>query len=154
MTETAPLFDRVALIDPITRRALEPIVAARTPAGVPISGALRVEGTDTGYPIVDCVARLTPELAHRHAQWLEPFGLRPPPLESGAFQAEETVDSFGFQWNWNANMRSETDLQWRVASRFGVDGALFDGKLVLDAGSGAGDQTAWMHRHEIGKSVV
>jgi ubiquinone/menaquinone biosynthesis C-methylase UbiE len=147
-----PLFDRLALCDPIGGRPLEPIVGARTPAGVPVVGALRIEGTGTGYPIVDCVARLTPELAHRYAQWLDPFGLRPPALEDASFQAEETVDSFGFQWNWNANMRSEADLEWRVASRFGVDGTLFDGKLVLDAGSGAGDQTAWMHRH--GASVV
>jgi SAM-dependent methyltransferase len=147
-----PLFDRLALCDPITGRRLDPVVAARTPAGAPISGVLRVEGTDIGYPIIDCVARLTPELAHRHAAWLEPFGLRPPELESASFQPEETVDSFGFQWNWNANMRSEADLQWRVASRFGVNESLFDGKLVLDAGSGAGDQTAWMHRR--GASVV
>jgi SAM-dependent methyltransferase len=147
-----PLFDRLVLCDPIGGRRLEPIVAARTPAGVPISGALRVEGTSTGYPIIDSIARLTPELANRHARWLEPFGLQPPALEGGSFQPEETVDSFGFQWNWNANMRSEADLQWRVASRFGVDGTLFERKLVLDAGAGAGDQTAWIHRH--GASVV
>jgi ubiquinone/menaquinone biosynthesis C-methylase UbiE len=152
MTGTAPLFDQLALTDPVTGRRLQAIVTARTPAGVPINGALRAEGSDVGYPIVDCIARLTPELAHRYAQWLEPFGLRPPELGSASFQPEETVDSFGFQWNWNANMRSEADLRWRIASRFGVDGDLFDGKLVLDAGSGAGDQTAWMHRH--GASVV
>src|SRR2546430_12141032 len=107
-----PLFDRMAICDPITGRRLEPIVSARTPAGVPISGALRVEGTDSGYPIVDCIARLTPELAHRHAQWPQPFGLPPPPMESGSFQPEATVASFGFHWNWNAAKRSEADLLW------------------------------------------
>jgi 2-polyprenyl-3-methyl-5-hydroxy-6-metoxy-1,4-benzoquinol methylase len=152
MIDTTPLFDRLAMIDPVGGLPLEPIVRARTPAGVPICGALRIQGTERAYPIVDCVARLTPELAKRHARWLEPLGLRPPDVDGDSFQLEDTVDSFGFQWSWNAHMRSEADLRWRVASRFGVDETLFNDKLVLDAGSGAGDQTAWMQRH--GASVV
>jgi ubiquinone/menaquinone biosynthesis C-methylase UbiE len=149
---SSPLFDRLRLVDPMGGRRLEPIVAARTPAGVPIAGALRVAGTDTGYPIVDCVGRVTPALARQHARWLEPYGLRPPALNGASFQAEETVESFGFQWHWNSDMRSEADLHWRVAARFGIDPARFAGRLVLDAGAGAGDQTRWLHRH--GAAVV
>lgn len=141
-----PLFDRLAWRDPVTHAALEPIVAARTPAGVPICGAMRVAGTSTGYPIVDCVVRLAPELAHRHAEWLAPFGLTPPETQR-TFQEQSTVDSFGFQWSWIGNMRSEADLRMRVAERFGLSPDDFDGKVVLDAGAGAGDQSRYMNDH-------
>ncbi len=118
----------------------------RSPAGAVLFGALRVRGTSFAYPVVDGVARLTPELAHRYADWLRPLGLEPPALPSGdgLFQPEETVDSFGFQWAWNSAMRSDADLRWRVADRFGVAPNSFAGRLVLDAGAGAGDQTRWL----------
>jgi ubiquinone/menaquinone biosynthesis C-methylase UbiE len=124
------------------------MVTARTPAGVPICGALRVAGTDTGYPIVDCIARLTPELAFRHREWLAQLNLRPPdaPSAPGAFQAEATVDSFGWQWTWNANMRTDADLRMRVADKFGVTPEHFAGKLVADMGAGAGDQSGYLLR--------
>ena len=147
---TAPRFDRIVWRDPLSGAALEPIVAARTPAGVPVCGALRVQGTSFGYPIVDCVVRLTPELAARHKGWLEAFGLQPPP--GGDFQPESTVDSFGWQWTWNSNMRSEADLQWRVADRFGVPLSDFQGRIALDAGAGAGDQSGYLLAH--GADVV
>jgi len=146
----APLFDRIAWRDPVSGAPLEPIVLARTPGGVPISGALRVQGTDTGYPIVDCVVRLTPELAARHAEWLAAVDLQPP--HGDDFQPETTVESFGWQWNWIQDMRSEADLQWRVAERFGMTGDDFLGRLALDAGAGAGDQSAYMLRR--GADVV
>jgi ubiquinone/menaquinone biosynthesis C-methylase UbiE len=141
------LFDRLQWRDPLNGGPLEPIIAARTPAGVPLYGALRLAGTDYGYPIVDCVARLTPELAQRYADWLIPFGLQPPPAsERGAmnFQPESTVESFGFQWTFNTAMRTESDLRWRVAERFKVAPAVFAGKLVLDAGTGTGDQSRFI----------
>jgi ubiquinone/menaquinone biosynthesis C-methylase UbiE len=140
------LFDRIRWRDPLGGGMLEPIVAARTPAGVPITGALRIAGTNHGYPIIDCVARLTPELAHRHADWLRNWDLTPPPSAdtTGGLQAEETVESFGFQWNWNSDMRSEKDLQWRVADRFRLAPSDFSGRFVMDAGAGAGDQSRWM----------
>jgi ubiquinone/menaquinone biosynthesis C-methylase UbiE len=141
------LFDRLQWRDPLNGGPLEPLIAARTPAGVPLYGALRVAGTDYGYPIVDCVARLTPELARRYAEWLTPFGLQPPPSSGGpgvTFQPESTVESFGFQWTFNSAMRSETDLRWRVAERFKVQPTAFTGKLVLDAGTGTGDQSRFI----------
>jgi ubiquinone/menaquinone biosynthesis C-methylase UbiE len=154
MTDS-PLFDRVSFLDPVTGAALEPIIAARTPSGVPICGALRVSGTETGYPIVDCVARLTPELARRHASWLTSFALTPaggPADGAGRFQAESTVDSFGWQWTWNSAMRSDADLRMRVAERFGLTPESFAGRRVLDAGAGAGDQSRYLVDH--GAAVV
>jgi SAM-dependent methyltransferase len=147
---TNPLFDRIAWRDPISGVPLEPIVLARTPAGVPVCGALRVTGTTIGYPIVDCVVRLTPETASRHRRWLDDLGLEPP--ASDDFQPEATVESFGWQWTWNSNMRSDADLQMRVADRFGVALDEFRARIVLDAGAGAGDQSAFMLRQ--GADVV
>lgn len=143
----AVLFDRLRWRDPLNGGPLEPLIAARTPVGLPLYGALRVAGTDYGYPIVDCVARLTPELARRYAEWLSPFGLQPPPASvAGAvtFQPESTVESFGFKWTFNSAMRTAADLRWRVAERFKVQPAVFAGKLVLDAGTGTGDQSRFI----------
>ena len=154
MSDT-PLFDLVAWQDPVSGRPLEPLVSARTPAGVPLCGALRVSGTSTGYPIVDAVMRITPELAQRHASWLVPFGLTPAGAagpEGQEFQPESTVDSFGWQWTWNSAMRSDADLRMRVAGRFGFTPQSFRGLRVLDAGAGAGDQSRYLVDH--GASVV
>lgn len=147
------LFDRIRWRDPVSQLPLEPVVQSRTPSGVPLAGALRVQGTNIGYPIVDAVARLTPELAQRHRAWLTPLSLEPPKApQAKDFQAGETVDSFGWQWVWNSNMRSEADLRMRVADRFGITPDDFQGKVTLDAGAGAGDQSAYILRH--GGSVV
>jgi SAM-dependent methyltransferase len=137
------LFERLAWIDPASGTPLDLIIDARTPAGVPLCGAMRVRGTDTGYPIVDSVARLTPELASRHRVWLERHGLRPAGGEA-TFQAEATVESFGFQWSWVGEMRSTADLRMRVAERFSLVPEDFREKLVLDAGAGAGDQSRYI----------
>ncbi len=146
MTESKPLFDRLIWRDPLSGKTLEPLVTTRTPAGVPLCGALRIPGTSFAYPIVDCVARLTPNLAKRYEAWLAPLDLQAPPHDGGdaGFQDEGTVDSFGFQWTWNASMRTEEDLRWRVAERFHIPTSAFSGKVFLDAGAGAGDQSAWM----------
>ena len=139
------LFDRLRWRDPIQGGPLEPLVSARTPGGSPLSGALRIPGTSYAYPIVDAVARLTPELARRHRPWLEQLGLEPPPSPSGdALQQEQSVQSFGLQWALNPHMRSESDLDWRVGHQFGLQPGDFDRKLVLDAGAGTGDQSRWM----------
>jgi ubiquinone/menaquinone biosynthesis C-methylase UbiE len=137
-------FDLLSWRDPLTSVPLTPVVTARTPGGVPLCGALQVDGTNRAYPIVDAIARVTPHLAERHRAWLEALALRTPSLEDAGFQNEDTVDSFGFQWSWAADMRSEGDLLWRVAERFGLSEESFRGKLVLDAGAGAGDQSRWL----------
>ena len=147
-TSSRVLFDEIRWRDPLDGRELEPVITARGPSGVPICGALRRPGTNYGYPIVDSIVRLTSDLAHRYRDWLAILELQPPPClpETGLFQPEDTVDSFGFQWNWNSQMRSEADLEWRVARRFQVDPRSFRGKLALDAGAGAGDQSRWLIR--------
>jgi len=148
------LFDRISWRDPVSGVPLEPIILARTPAGVPVCGALRVAGTKTGYPIVDSVARLTPELAAVHRVWLELTDLLPVEHPEGTEgrQAQATVESFGFQWSWNANPRTEQDLRHRVAEKFGAHPDDFAGHTVLDAGAGAGDQSRYMLEH--GASVL
>ncbi|MBN1126566.1 MAG: class I SAM-dependent methyltransferase [Sedimentisphaerales bacterium] len=148
------LFDRLHWRDPLSGLPLEPIVLSRTPAGVPIHGAMRVSGTSYGYPIVDSVVRCTPNLAHRYREWLEPVKLQPPEKieKECELQHEDTVESFGWQWTWNKQMRNERDLQMRVADRFGLTMDYFADKLILDAGAGAGDQSQYMVKH--GASVV
>jgi len=153
--KVVPLFDRIRWQDPVSGFPLEPIVSSRTPGGVPTCGALRVAGTREGYPIVDCIARMTPELAWRHRDWLASQALEPPDMsedKSAGFQAESTVDSFGWQWTWNSRMRSDADLRVRVAEKFRVAPEEFTGKLVLDAGAGAGDQSDYLLRQ--GAEVV
>ena len=140
------LFDTLLWRDPISGALLEPIIAARTPGGVPISGAMRIQGTDRGYPIVDCVVRLTPELAEKYRDWLRIYDLKPPIINGkrAAFQQSETVDSFGWQWTWNSMMRTEEDLKMRVLDKFHVESSMFPDQFVLDAGAGAGDQSQYM----------
>jgi ubiquinone/menaquinone biosynthesis C-methylase UbiE len=153
--ELPVLFDRIRWRDPVTGRPLEPIILARTPAGVPICGALKVAGTSFGYPIVDCVVRLTPELAHKYQEWLTHMSLEPPEMregECGVFQPEFTVDSFGWQWHWSNNMRSEADLRMRVVDRFQLDPRELKDLIILDAGAGAGDQSRYLLQH--GAEVV
>jgi|GEM_PF-4069120 len=140
-----PLFDRIRWRDPVSGAPLDAVIDARTPAGVPVCGVLQIRGTDRGYPIVDSVVRLTPELARHHAAWLTPHGLRPPSATSeSSFQAEASVDAFGFLWRWIGNMRSQADLRMRVLDRYGVTPEDFADKLVLDAGAGAGDQSRFI----------
>ena len=148
------LFDRISWVDPLSGRQLVPIILSRTPAGLPINGAMKVEGTNTGYPIIDCVVRLTPELAEIYKDWLNEFDLSPPDLKGGQgqFQSTLTVDSFGWQWTWNSSMRSEKDLESRVIDKFGISKDDLAGRLAIDIGAGAGDQSAYMLK--LGASVV
>ena len=148
------LFDTLLWRDPISGAPLELIVSARTPAGVPMSGALRVQGTQTGYPIIDCVVRMTPELAEKYRDWLQMYSLKPPEAreEQDTFQRTVSVDSFGWQWTWNSEMRTEDDLKMRVLDKFSVDSTMFTNRLVIDAGAGAGDQSRFMI--SLGAAVV
>jgi len=109
-------------------------------------------------------------LGHRHGAWVRPDGrgyaatnrvgrfVKAPshewPLEvlgvPAALEREEqstdTVASFGMQWHWDSAPRTEQDLRWRVAERFGISPKEFAGKRVLDAGCGAGAQSAFLAR--------
>lgn len=145
---TTTLFDSIRWRDPLSGRPMTPIVSARTPGGVPVCGALQIDGTEEAYPIVDCVVRLTPELARRHESWLISLGLKPAGAAAAGetFQPEATVDSFGWQWTWNSQMRSDDDLKMRVADQFSVEPSFFRDQVVLDAGAGAGDQSSYLLR--------
>lgn len=139
------IFDRISWRDPLSGRKLLPRVTCRDPAGRPLAGALVIEGTDFAYPIVHGIPRLTPRLAYRHRAWLEGDGLQPPTVPvASTVQAEETVTSFGTQWEWDSEPRTEEDLRWRVAGRHALTGSDYSGRVVLDAGAGAGDQSRWI----------
>jgi ubiquinone/menaquinone biosynthesis C-methylase UbiE/uncharacterized protein YbaR (Trm112 family) len=138
------LFDRIPWRDPVSGRKLTVRVSHRDPVGRPLSGALVIEGTDSAYPIVHGIPRLTPELAWRHRIWLESDGLVPPVVTPTGAQAESTVTSFGIQWEWDSEPRTEQDLRWRVAERHGLTAADYADRIVFDAGAGAGDQSRWI----------
>ncbi|MBI3761281.1 MAG: class I SAM-dependent methyltransferase [Chloroflexi bacterium] len=142
LPEGEALFDRLRWRDRLSRSPLTPLIIAREPCGRPYCGALRVGESRAAYPIVDGLVWATPEGASRHADWLAGLGLSPL-AELDSIQPGATVASFGFQWVWDANPRTEQDLQWRAAARFGLSPQDFDGKVVLDAGCGAGDQSRW-----------
>jgi len=131
--------------DPASARPLTFRVTARDPTGRPLAGALVVDGTRTGYPIVDGIPRMTPELARRHEAWLRALDLEAPGSDTG--QPAATVDSFGFEWAWNPEPRSAADLPWRVAESHGLSPGIYEGHTVLDAGSGAGDESRFILEH-------
>jgi SAM-dependent methyltransferase len=131
--------------DPASGRPLTFLVTARHPTGRPLTGALVVEGTRTGYPIVDGIPRVTPELAARHEAWLTALGLCVP--EGAAGQPIATVESFGFEWTWNPNPRSAEDLPWRTAESHGLTPRSYRDHTVLDAGCGAGDESRFILTH-------
>jgi ubiquinone/menaquinone biosynthesis C-methylase UbiE len=150
------LFDALPWFDPWSQKKLVPTISARDFTGRPLSGALVIEGINMGYPIVHGIPRLTVELAHQYRDWLEMFDLAPPSIacqSESHFQGQQTVSSFGFQWNWDHEPRAEADLRWRVAGRHGLTEREFEGAAILDAGVGAGDQSRWLLRHGA-RSVV
>ena len=131
--------------DPASGRPLTFLVTARHPTGRPLSGALVVEGTRTGYPIVDGIPRITPELAAQYEACLSPLGLGVPEGVPG--QAIATVESFGFEWTWNPNPRSAADLLWRTAESHRLTPQSYRDHAVLDAGCGAGDESRFILNH-------
>jgi SAM-dependent methyltransferase len=128
--------------DPASGRPLTFLVTARHPTGRPLTGALVVEGTRTGYPIVDGIPRMTPELAARYETWLRALDLGIP--AGVPSQPTVTVESFGFEWTWNPEPRSTADLPWRTAESHGLSPESYRDHLVLDAGCGAGDESRFI----------
>ncbi|MFH1430731.1 MAG: class I SAM-dependent methyltransferase [Candidatus Uhrbacteria bacterium] len=70
----------------------------------------------------------------------------------GEQQDAASVESFGFEWQWDNTPRTEEDLVWRVFEKPGITRDHLDGKWVLDLGCGAGLQTTIMARH--GATVI
>lgn len=139
------LLERLSWVDPLTGLPLEVIVGSRNPWGKAITGALKAPGQPYGYPIVRGVPRLTPELANVYADWLKPFSLVAPG-DISAFQTTDSVRSFGVQWAWDSEPRTDQDLEWRILSRHGLSTGALTAGLVLDAGCGAGDQSRWIRK--------
>lgn len=67
-------------------------------------------------------------------------------------QDTKTVDSFGFEWQWDDAPRTEEDLRFRVFEKPDLPEGFLKGKLVLDVGCGAGTQTNIMARY--GATVI
>jgi len=139
------LFYSLPWVDPVDKQPLTPRILFEDYDGRPLFGALVCIDNQRGYPVVDGIVMGTPELAYQYAEWLRYMGLDVPLVqEEGDFQQTATVDSFGFEWTWDSEPRTDTDLSWRVASRYGLDRTFYAGKLILDAGAGAGDQSRWL----------
>lgn len=135
------LFESIKWKDPISDKPLTPHIECRDPYGNPYCGTMLIEGSDVGYPVLNGVLQGTPELAFHSGDWLRAYKARPPQIPEG--QNLGSVESFGFQWGWDNKPRTDADLLWRAASRFGLAPEWFKGKLVLDAGCGAGAQSAF-----------
>ncbi|MES2353809.1 MAG: class I SAM-dependent methyltransferase [Pseudomonadota bacterium] len=143
MNQDQHLFYRLPWVDPIDKKPLTPRILQQDPDGRPLYGALVTQDGKRGYPIVAGIVMGTPELAEQHWKWLKLMALELP-SGAGNFQPTQTVDSFGFEWKWDSEPRTDVDLAWRVASRYKLDRSYYAGKLTLDAGSGAGDQSRWL----------
>lgn len=139
------LFYRLPWVDPRDGSPLTPRILLDDSEGRPLYGALVTEDQKHGYPIVAGIVLGTPELAGSESKWLRKMGLNVPDGATGdTFQRSSTVDSFGFEWTWDSEPRTEADLVWRVASRYRLDRSFYANKLILDSGCGAGDQSRWL----------
>jgi ubiquinone/menaquinone biosynthesis C-methylase UbiE len=147
------IFKRLKLVDPFSQETLRVRSLLDHPKySRPWYGFLEVTESKVAYPIIEGIARIYAPLSKEHSEWLEETDKKMAESDVGLFQHSETVDSFGFQWTWDDTPRSSEDLLWRVAGRFGIDLNELAGKLVLDAGCGAGDQSHWLLNH--GADVV
>ncbi len=105
------------LCDPLTREPLRVVNARRDADGRILSGEL-VSPSGRVYPVCDGIPRF---------------------VDPSLFEA---VTSFGEQWNRFDFDFKENWLAHTVAHTFG-DPEVFRGKLIVDAGGGAGRQTRW-----------
>lgn len=114
-------------------------------AGEDIAEGILEDERGHWFPLLDGIPRVFPHAPVEFREWLSrytPGGAATVP--GGIGQARETVASFGFQWTWETRPRSTSDLEYRVLAKCGVDRSFFHGKLVLDAGCGAGLQACFM----------
>lgn len=120
-------------------------VAQGGQTGVEFAEGILTDGRGHRFPILDGIPRVFPDAPVEFRELLSrsaPGGAPTAPSATG--QARQTVASFGFQWTWETQPRSVSDLEYRVLTKCGVDRSFFDGKLALDAGCGAGLQARFM----------
>lgn len=89
---------------------------------------------------------MTPDLARDHADWLYEMELSPP-KEENEIQAIDSVESFGFEWSFQEEPRTDDELEWVTTTGVGVEYSDYSGQRVFDAGCGAGAQSRWILEH-------
>jgi ubiquinone/menaquinone biosynthesis C-methylase UbiE len=152
MDKTLGFLDRIRLVEPLSQVPLEIRPLLDHPKyGRVWYGHLLKEGKAI-YPITEGIFRIYKPLSEEQSIWVDAINNDIDGFDNSLFQDIKTVDSFGFEWSWDNTPRTPEDLRWRVADRFGIDPSEYAGKLVLDAGCGAGDQSRWLLEH--GANVV
>ncbi|HBU69159.1 MAG TPA: hypothetical protein DEE98_02125 [Elusimicrobia bacterium] len=73
-------------------------------------------------------------------------------VPSAVKQSPDTVESFGFEWQTHKQPYSREKLKKIVLEQCKLEESFFPGKLILDAGCGAGLQTKFMN--ELGAEVI
>lgn len=108
------------------------------------------------YPIIAGIPRFV-EVSDRYREWFARYDdhlsardLSGPGHRS--VQAPATVDAFGFEWKTWDRPYTEATLRRVVLDRTQLPAASFAGRVVLDAGCGAGYQSRYMTG--LGASVV
>ncbi len=118
-----------------------------------IAAGVLADGRGHRFPVIKGIPRVFPKAPEEFRAILGPVVAKGESEVTRCIgQARETVASFGFQWTWETRPRSMEDLEYRVLRKCGVDRVFFRGKLVLDAGCGAGLQSRFMA--ELGATVV
>ncbi|MFQ5657197.1 MAG: methyltransferase domain-containing protein [Candidatus Methylomirabilales bacterium] len=109
------------------------------------------------YPIIDGIPRFAIRSLHEYAGWSKKYqeilsGVKMQLPADTPFQDPKTVESFGFEWTLHSQPYSREKLKLVVLDQCKLAPDYFQGKLVLDAGCGAGQQTRFIA--ELGAEVV
>jgi len=100
-------------------------------------GFLTDEMGNRKYLIAEGVARIT-ENEEFYNSWINSKN-----LNINEFQAEESVSFFDFEWNLFPFVNNEKELQFRGFDRYQIKAEDIKGKLLLDAGCGAGTSSEY-----------
>jgi len=101
------------------------------------------------YPVIEGIPRFVSGVTTRHPVWMSRYGASFPQsahigLEDEAVQNSSSVLSFGFEWkNWEIPYNVVT-VRRLVLEQTQLTESFFPGKLILDAGCGAGLQARFM----------
>lgn len=98
-------MEQLPWADPITNEELKLVIESRDPTGRPYTGALRWVDSEVGYPIIDGIPRITPDMARKYEDWLASLEVFPPKDTDTGIQSIDSVESLGFRWTWDADSR-------------------------------------------------